>query len=209
MDEAMTSFCVFKRTALRAFLAFLLIALPLPARIDVDFDPGAEVSKYKSFAFIGGVRNLTMLQMDPELLDNNLHRDITRELTKKGLREVQSNQNPDVVVRYWVNTSQQVNVAAMGDWSPYRPYIDSYWTPMYDAVSASSGKDSTTLVLDLIDAHSKKLAWRLYLTRKLTNADKDWKKADEEIIKAFESYPPSEKERETRRKERAEHPPSS
>jgi hypothetical protein len=198
-----------KFTALRVFLAFLLVALPLLAKIDVDFDPGTDVSKYKTFAFIGGVRNLTMLQMDPELLDANLHRDMARELTKKGLREVQVNQNSDLVVRYWVNTSQQVNVAVMGDWSPYRPYLDSYWASMYNAVAASSGKDGTTLVLDLIDTHTKKLAWRLYLTRKLTNADKDWKKADEEIMKAFESYPPSEKEREARRKERAEHPPSS
>lgn len=197
-----------KFTALRAFLAFLLVAFPLLAKIDVDFDPGADVSKYKTFAFIGGVRNLTMLQMDPELLDNNLHRDVLRELTKKGLHEVQGNQNPDLVVRYWVNTTEQVNVAVMGDWSPYRPYLDSYWAPMYNAVSASGAKENT-LVLDLIDAHTKKLTWRLYLTRKLTNADKDWKKADEEIMKAFESYPPSEKERESRRKERAEHPPSS
>jgi Domain of unknown function (DUF4136) len=183
-------------------LMLLLAAFPALAKIDVDFDPNVDTSKYKSFAFVGGVKNLVMLPVDPDVLDIQIHHLVTRELTKKGLREVQPGQNPDLVVRYWANTSQQVNPMNMGDWGPYNAYIGSYWAPMYDAVSASSGKENTVLI-DLIDPRSKNLAWRLYLTRKFSNADKDWKKADEEFAKAFESYPPSEKEKEAKRKERA------
>jgi hypothetical protein len=61
--------------------------------------------------------------------------------------------------------------------------------------------------VDLIDPRSKALAWRVYLIRKITNPDKDWKKADEEFTKGFESYPPSEKEKEAKKKEREEHKP--
>jgi hypothetical protein len=183
-------------------LMLLLAALPVLAKVDVDFDPSADSSKYKSFAFVGGVKNLVMLAVDPDVLDIQIHRMVTRELTKKGLREVQASQNPDLVVRYWANTSQQVNPTSMGDWGPYSAYISSYWSPMYDAVSASSGK-ANTLLVDLIDPRTKNLAWRLYLTRKFSNADKDWNKADEEFAKAFESFPPSEKEKEAKLKERA------
>jgi hypothetical protein len=42
-------------------------------------------------------------------------------------------------------------------------------------MSASSTREGM-LVLDLIDAKNKDLAWRLYLVRKIVKVDKDWKK---------------------------------
>ena len=182
-----------------------LAALPLLAKTEVDFDPNLNFSKYKTFAFIGGVENLVMLPVDSVVMDNRVRRAVTRELTGKGLREVQPGQNPDLVVRYWVTTSQQVNVATMGNWGPYGRSIGSYWGWMYDSVSAAS-KDGSLLV-DLIDAKGKNLAWRVYLIRKLTSSDIDWNKADEDFAKAFQSYPPSDKDKEAKRKERTEHPP--
>ena len=165
-----------------------------------------EISGYKTFAFVGGVENLLMLPINPDLISDKIHRAVTRELTKKGLREVQPGQNPDLVVRYWAQSSQQVNVATMGNWGPYGPYIGSYWGWMYDSVSASSARKES-LMIDLIDARTKDLAWRLYLVGKITNPDKDWEKADEELSRAFDSYPPSDKEQ--RRKEKGTRHPSS
>jgi hypothetical protein len=189
----------------RVFLLALFATSPLLAKIDVDFDPTLDFAKYKTFAFLGPVENLVMLAVDPQVLDDQVRRSVNRELAKKGLREVQRNQNPDLLIRYWANTSQQVNPAAMGNWGAYGPFISSYWSRMYDAVSGASGKE-TTLVIDLIDPRAKNLVWRLYLTRKLSNADKDWKKADDDFAKAFELYPPSDKEKEAKRSERAAHP---
>lgn len=191
---------------LRTLFVVFLFALPLMAKTEIDFDPNLDFSKYKTFAFIGGVENLLMLPVNPGLINERVHRAVTRELTKKGLREVLPNQNPDLVVRYWATTSQQVNLATMGNWGPYGPYVGSYWSWMYDSLSASSIKEGSLLV-DLIDPRAKSLVWRVYLVRKLTNADKDWDKADEDFTKAFESYPPSDKDKEAKRKERAEHPP--
>jgi hypothetical protein len=110
------------------------------------------------------------------------------------------------VVRYWVNSSTQVNVSSMGNWGPYGAYIGAYWGFLYDTVSATSQREGS-LLLDLIDPHKKDLVWRLYLIRKITNVDKDWKKANEDFARGFESYPPSQKEIEAKRKERAEHKP--
>ena len=102
------------------FLACVLLcwafALPVFAKTDVDFDPNLNSSKFKTFAFLGGVENLVMLPVNPELINNRVHRGATRERTAKGLREVQPNQNPDLVVRYWASTSRQVNVATIGNW---------------------------------------------------------------------------------------------
>jgi len=190
---------------IRLAAVFFFAAFPLVAKTDVDFDPNLDFAKYKTFAFIGGVQNLVMLSADPEVIDDQIHQMVVRELAKKGLREVATDQNSDLVVRYWANVPQQVNVASMGNWGAYGPYVSGEWAPVYNSVSASSGKQNT-LIIDLIDARRKNLTWRLYLTRKITSADKDWKKADEEISKAFESYPPSDKEKDAKRKERASHP---
>lgn len=186
----------------------LLVGSPLSAKTAVDFNPNLDFSKYKTYAFIGAVENLLMLQLDPDVMDDRIHHAIYQELSKKGLHEVQLSQRPDLVVRYWANPSQQVNVTTMGNWAPYGPYIGSYWAWIYNDVSSTSSKEGS-LIIDLIETKSRDLTWRLYLIRRISNSEKDWKKADEELTKAFESFPPSDSEKEAKKKERASHPGKS
>jgi hypothetical protein len=47
----------------------------------------------------------------------------------------------------------------------------------------------------------------VFLQQKILNEDKIWEKVNQEITKSFDSYPPTEKVKEEKRKERAEHPP--
>jgi Domain of unknown function (DUF4136) len=195
-------------TLLYLVLVVFLVSSPAFAKTTVDFNPNLDFSKYKTFAFIGGVENLLMLQLDPDVMDHHIHHEVSEQLVRKGLREVQPDQNPDLVVRYWANPSQQVNVTTMGNWAPYLPYINSDWAWIYNDVSASSAREGC-LIVDLIEPRSKDLAWRLYLVRKIVNSEKDWRKTDEELAKAFESYPPSDSEKDAKKKERATHSPKS
>jgi len=180
---------VIRFCAVLSLLAFTA-ARPIAAKVTVDFDPGADFAKFKSFAFAGGVPNLVMLQMDPDLIYTQIHRAVARELENKGLREVAPGQDPDLVVRYWVCPGSQVNVAVMGNWGPYDSYLSGHWGQTYNAAAVSNAK-VTTLVVDLIDAKAKSLTWRLYVTQKLSDLEKDWKKADEEFTEGFKSYPPA------------------
>jgi hypothetical protein len=189
-------------------IAGLVAVPPLPAKTVVDFNPSVDFSEFKTFAFLGGVENLLMFEVNPGLVTDRVHRAVNRELTKKGLREVQPGQNPDLVIRFWGNPSTQVNVATMGNWGRYSPYISSSWAWTFNNVSASSAK-AGSLIIDLINPRSKELAWRMYLIHRITTPDKEWKKADDEITKGFESYPPSGKELEEKKKERAAHPGQS
>jgi hypothetical protein len=181
-------------------------AIPAGAKVQVDFNPEIDFSKYKTFAYIGGVENLVMLQLNPELISNRVHRAVTRELTAKGLREVNPEENPDLVVRYWANSSTQINVSAMTNFGPYGAYVGSYWGFLYETVTATSQREGS-LLLDLIDPRRKDLVWRLYVIRKITNVDKAWKQADQDFTKGFDRYPPSPKEIAAKRKERLEHKP--
>ena len=101
--------------------------MPASAKVVVDFDPAVDFSKFKTFAYIGGVDSLVSMQINPDLIKNRVHRAVARELVKKGLREVQPEENPDLVVRYWANSQSHATIAVNTNWGPYGPFIDYYW----------------------------------------------------------------------------------
>jgi hypothetical protein len=195
---------------LRVAIRFLFTTLALlsglapsvSAKTTVDFDPSIDFSRFKTFAYIGGVENLVAIQMNPDLINIRFHHMVVRELEKKGLHEVNPGQNPDLIVRYWANPETQVDVAVMGNWGPYGPYIGSDWAYVYNAV-ASTSRHLGTLIIDLIDPKAKALIWRVYLVRKMSDPDKDPKKAEDEFTDSFKGFPPSEKDRDEKRQERA------
>jgi hypothetical protein len=189
---------------LRGCLFLLLFALPAAAKVATDFDPSLDFSKYKTFAYIGGVENLDRMQMNPDLLGNRIHRSVTRELTTRGLREVTPEENPDLVVRYWVDTQVDANVStgSSTNWGVYGSYYGYHWGPIYHSMTAYSTRQGT-LGIELINAKTKDLAWRMFASAKLyhTDPDKVWKTADDNIKNAFNGYPPSPKAIEAKKKE--------
>jgi hypothetical protein len=194
------------RVAIRFFFTTLSLlcglALSVSAKTTIDFDPSIDFSKFKTFAYIGGVENLVAIQMNPDLINIRFHHMVVRELEKKGLHEVNPGQNPDLIVRYWANPETQVDVAVMGNWGPYGPYIGSNWAYVYNAV-ASTSRHLGTLIIDFIDPKAKVLVWRVYLVRKMSDPDKDPKKAEDEFTDSFKGFPPSEKDKQEKRQERA------
>ena len=197
-----------------AFLLPLLLLVSLLAPIHavaktvVDFDPNLDFSKFKTFAYLGGVEHLEELPLNPNQIRDEIHATVTRELTKRGLREVKPDQNPDLVVRYWVNTQGTVDYAPTGNWNGFALYVGDYWAYTFDLMNAQNVQGGS-LLLDIIDVKRKDLAWRVYMEQKVLNMNDVWTKVNEEMNKAFNSFPPSEKEKEEKRKERAEHPPKA
>jgi len=187
-------------------LMVLLLAPHAQAKMNIDFNPDLDFSKFKTFAYVGGVEHLLMLPVNPNEIRDRVHEAVVRELTKRGLKEVKRDENPDLVVRYFANSESEVNVAATGDWGGFDPFIVDNWSYTYELWSATTTREGS-LMIDLIDVKKKDLAWRLFLEQKILNIDKVWPKVNQEITKGFESYPPTEKEREEKRKEWAEHPP--
>ncbi|HKN75368.1 MAG TPA: DUF4136 domain-containing protein [Candidatus Acidoferrum sp.] len=194
--------------ALSLLLLTLILAPLAMAKMNVDFDPGLDFSKFKTFAYIGGVNTLEFRQLDPNFISNKVHAGVSQALTQRGLKEVKPDQQPDLVVRYMANSQSKLVSAAVGDWVQFGPYVDDYWAYTYDLMSAETSLDAS-LIIDLIDLKRKDLAWRLYLDQKITNDDSIWPKVLGQISKGFASYPPSPKQIEEKRKERAEHPPKA
>jgi hypothetical protein len=175
-----------------ALLFVLLWPMAANAKMATDFNPNLDFSRYKTFAYIGGVESLVKLQLNPELLDNRIHRAVVRELTSKGLREVQPEENPDLVVRYWVEAESNAQVTGTAHWGTYGSYYYGYWTVMYTTMSTPVTHKGL-LGIELIDAKARDLAWRLFVSEKIIHNDPDkiWKTAEKNIIKAFKNYPPT------------------
>jgi hypothetical protein len=177
---------------LTGLLFVLLWAMATNAKMATDFNPNLDFTKYKTFAYIGGVESLVRMQLNPELLNNRIHRAVMRELTARGLREVQPEENPDLVVRYWVEAESNAQVTATAHWGVYGSYYYGYWTVMYTTMSTPV-THTGLLGIELIDAKARDLAWRLFVSEKIIHNDPDkiWKTAEKNIIKAFKNYPPT------------------
>ncbi len=180
---------------LLAVLLGLFFCVPrAAAKISTDFDPNIDFSQLKTFAFIGGVEQLVRLQLNPNQLNDRIHRSVVRELTAKGLREVQPEENPDLVVRYWANSQKNADVASSANWGVYGPYFGYHWGFVYYSMESYTTHQGL-LAIELISAKTRGLVWRMFATVKLihTDPDKIWKTADSNIKDAFKNYPPSPK----------------
>jgi hypothetical protein len=180
----------------------LLGATAANGKMAIDFNPNLDFSKYKTFAYIGGVESLVRLQLNPDLLNNRMHRAVVRELTAKGLREVQPEENPDLVVRYWVEAESNAQVTGTAHWGVWGSYYYGYWSVMYTTMSTPVTHKGL-LGIELIDTKTRDLAWRLFVSEKIihTDPDKICKVADKNIVKAFKSFPPTAKDIEEKKAE--------
>ena len=193
-----------RRSALLFTILLFLYLTPFPAaaKLATDFDPNRDFASFKTFSFIGGVEHLARMQLNPDQLNDQIHRAVTRELTAKGLREVKPEESPDLVVRYWANSQMDVNVGANTNWGPYGPYVGYHWGFIYNSMDASVTHQGT-LSIELIDPRSHDLAWRMFASVKIlhTDPDKIWKTADNNIKDAFKRYPPSAKDIDAKKKQ--------
>jgi len=189
-------------------LALMLLSTPGRAQSKVDLNPNLDFTQYKTFAFIGGVEHLAMMQLNPNLIRNTVHDSVSHALTQHGLKEVPREQNPDLVVRYLAESNAQVNYSGEDNWGGYDQFTVDWWSQAYTVWMSSTTREGS-LLIDLIDAKRRDLAWRLFLHQQILNVDKMPELLNKEITKGFETYPPTEKDKEKVRKDHAKQPPKN
>jgi hypothetical protein len=180
---------------LLGLLLSLVHAVPMAAKLATDFDPNLTFANYKTFAYLGGQEQLQRLQLNPDQLNNQVYRSIARELTNKGLREVQPTENPDLVVRYWIETKNETGVGYGASWGIYGTYWTGHWSVQYVSMHTHSVNEGI-LGIELIDAKTRNLAWRMLATEKVyhTEPAKILKLVDKSINEGFKGYQPSAKD---------------
>jgi hypothetical protein len=184
-----------RRIGIWLFLSTIAMVLSCEPTLKVssDYDKSVDFKKYKSYQLFEGDSFRTAVS---ELNRGRIINSIKNEMVKKGFTE--DHANPDVLVNTVAIVSSKVSVSANTDYygygGYYRPY---YWggsggssTTTYDVQHYKDG----SLIIDIIDASTKKLIWQGIGNSRI---DEPLKDPDNQIPKAIEKimegFPPRKK----------------
>jgi hypothetical protein len=176
-----------RRFARALFLICFLCGGLQAQKIKVEYDKNLDFSKFKTFAW-GPLDAVAR-----PLLAASIQGAIEEELTKRGLHKVGS--NPDVYLEMYGSVDSDMNVtysnplySGMGG----IPSFDSgfvMWGIMAGGTTAVTVHKGQ-LVVDVIDASQKKLAWRGIATENLSdNKEKLVTQTNKAVEKMFQRYP--------------------
>jgi hypothetical protein len=112
-----------------------------------DWDHGTEFRKYETFEFAPTPKED---KTGPEVsnkvfLDRRIKRAVTETLEKKGIRPAEAGARGQLIVVYWMNL---------------RDVVDVYTYGYYPSGATSSSYKEGTLVLDLVDRELDEVVWR-------------------------------------------------
>jgi hypothetical protein len=153
------------KTRWGAVLFAVLMATPAIAGIYVDYDPTADVTKYKTFKWVD--KPGTSLQYHDQLLHSRVKHRIESELTERGY--VLDEADPDLLITYHASSKEEfsVNIASFGyaygpswAWDPYWHGAWGYGAGMSTTAASVRSYGVGTLLIDIVDAEKNQLIWR-------------------------------------------------
>lgn len=175
-------------------LILLMLGLTACTTFDVktDHDPTADFTKFKTFTFVGLADAEKGGIHDNSLKHKRIESAVARELTGKGLRQVDLNQQPDLLVYYWFSTKEKQQIQSTGPTAGAYGWRGGYgWGAGYGSTVTTYEYTEGTLILDLVEPTKKELVWRATIVGTLQDTPKDnIELGNKAIAKAFESYPP-------------------
>jgi hypothetical protein len=161
--------------------------------VSTDYDKTADIARYRTFAFLGGHIWMNGIADDGNtLVKDRIRNSVVATLTAKGMQQV--TQNPDVYVAYLAGARTRTEVEATGLYpGGFGPYfgVAGWWGPTYMDWWTRTYNEGT-LIIDLIDASSRKLVWRAYAQTEINKPVSD-QKAQKVAEKAFKNFPPAPK----------------
>ncbi len=161
-----------------------------------DYDRSVDLSKYKTFDWVKQesppiirVEESADPRLSSEVLDNQIHSLVEKELEKKGFRKA-TNDSPDFLVSY-------VAIGKLDLSSPQRDTHSSsqlsygHSRPFYNTGNDYRLQRKGTLTIDIVDGATNKLAWRGSATDTFSEAKDAPKKVEKAIKKMFKKFPKS------------------
>ncbi|HXV69118.1 MAG TPA: DUF4136 domain-containing protein, partial [Nitrospira sp.] len=104
--------------------------------VKTDFDHTADFRKFQTFAFVGMTDLNQAGVLSNSLTRTRIETAIDEELTKKGMRQVGLDQNPDLWVHYWVGVQEKQRIQTIGPSVGVSRWHGRYgWGAGYNGVS--------------------------------------------------------------------------
>ena len=159
-----------------------------------DFDPSAEFSAFRTFAFAG----LTDLDkggvLDNSLMRKRIEEIVGQQLIAKGLRQVGVEDRPDLLVHFWVGVKDKQRVESTGVTGGGYGGGYGWRTGYYGGGVTTYEYQEGTLIVDLAESSKKELVWRATIVGILgASPEENLEVANKGVAKAFEAYPPAKK----------------
>lgn len=169
-------------------VAVVLMATPAFARSHSDYTKSFPLQSLKTFEFRDQQRISRDTLANNSIWASNIKDDIRNSLTSRGLTEATAGKQPDFYVAYYVGLKDRVNINAVVYGGPFfYGYRRSWWgwPGGYDVWAVPYTE--STLIVDVIDAHSNQLVWRGYDSDTLNTGkpDKTLDKAVDNVMSKF------------------------
>ncbi len=183
----------FTRFPLLALAAGALLLAGCAPRIYTEQDENAALQGYHSFAWVsppaGPVRDPIL---DSQILESRVHSAVSADLKSRGFEEVAGDANPDFLVTYHTSAKQKLESSgasfSFGIIDAFPGGFGSVGFPVGPQVES---RDEGTLMLDVIDGKSKRLAWRGWTTELLSQDNYSDKAVAEAVKNILDKFPAS------------------
>ena len=179
--------------ALATLALFFTVSCAPNIEVKTDYDQSADFAKYHTFAFAGMTDLNQAGVLSNSLTRKRIETALAGELTKKNLQQVGLNENPDLLVHYWIGMKdkQMVDTTTSSMGGAYGWHGRYGYGAGYGPVTTYEYREGT-LITDLVDAAKKELVWRATMMANLeANTADNIEVGKRAIAKAFENYPPT------------------
>ncbi len=155
-------------------LVCLLLAAAF-AQVNTDYHRGTDFTRYKTYAWGTSPQPIHDSLWHQRIMDM-----VDGALAGKGLKKVNLDQDPDVIVVYSAGIRQNVS---------YQGFATGWWnrTGSIQQVVENEG----TLVVDMAEPQTRMITWRGVATDTLSDkSEKNIQKLQKAINKMFQKFPP-------------------
>ncbi len=168
-----------------------------------DFDHAVNFRAYKTWAWYPKQANDTEggpARGYESFTDQRIRDAVTKDLTAKGLTEVAGNASPDVYVAYSVRVENKQQIAGGYPYGgyPYYGYGYGFGGYPYGGARAYNYK-AGTVIIDIVDAKRKELAWRGTGQAQLDNNSISEEETYRIVNTVMGNYPPTDQRRQATR----------
>jgi hypothetical protein len=164
----------------RALLGIFVPLLMWADRSEIDFDPEADFTQFKTFAIRRGAVHTKKPELNNDLVHKKVEAALRARLTAKGLTEATT--KPDLGVVWSLGAAERREVRRT-------PAGRRGWRSRVDPFRYTEG----TLVIDLIQTGTRELVYRATYIDDESNAGKLSQKLEKDVAKALDKYPPPSK----------------
>ena len=172
-----------RRFAVAVMTGILAVGALRAGSVDVDFNPKAEFKRYRTWAWMPGREEGQRGVLADATMRERVEAAVAKRLRTAGLLPAKPDEKPDLLVTYRGDRGEGKRIQTS------QGGLSSLDNPLYSTVDFI--EQTATLMVDLIDASTNALAWRLYVDQTIQGPNDPPDKLQRGLDRGFAKYPPS------------------